>query len=140
MAKVTPQQFQEKHARRLKGSIEDIRNGIERVSTAPTAQAAAKAEKMKARLVESIDNGKWANNLRKVTLEDWKASMRDKGISRISGGIDGAAAKVQDFASQLLPAIDAAKAGISNMPDLTLEDSIARMTAFTRQMAKFRKK
>ena len=139
MAKVTPQEFQEKHARRLKGSLEDMRRGIERVSVAPTQQAASKQEKMRAKLNEAIDNGVWANGLKKVTLEDWKSAMIDKGLVRVSGGIDKAAPKVVDFASRLLPAVDAAAAKVKAMPDITIEDSIARMSTFAREMSKFHK-
>ena len=42
MARVTAEEYQEKHARRLKASVEDIRRGIERVSTNPCDLAAAK--------------------------------------------------------------------------------------------------
>jgi len=137
---LTPQQFQEKHARRLKGAVEDMRNGIMNVTVAPTQLAAAKQAKMLARLTESVINGKWANGLKKVTLEDWKTKMIDKGLNRVAGGIDSASDKVIDFAGQLLPAITNAQGKISSMPDMTLEDSINRMNTFVREMAKFRKK
>lgn len=140
MAKVTPDEFQEKHARRLKGATEDIRRGIAKVTVAPTAQAAAKQEKMKARLMAKIDDGTWAARLKAVTLTDWQSAATNVGIGRIAQGIDNAAPKVIAFAQQLLPAVDAAKAKIEGMPDLTLEDSINRMSSFIREMGKFRKK
>jgi len=139
MARVTPEQYQEKHARRLKASIQDIQSGIERVTESPTAKAAKKADKMKARLVAAIDDGKWQRGLMKVSLEDWKEKAVRKGIPRIADGIDGAAKKVIDFAGQLLPHIDKVKGDIDKMPDLTLEDSINRMVTFTRGMSKFKK-
>jgi len=37
----------------------------------------------------------------------------------------------------LLPHIDSVRAGVEKMPDLTLEDSINRMSTFVRGMAKF---
>lgn len=137
---LTPQQFQEKHARRLKGAIDDMRTGINNVTEAPTMKAAAKQEKMKSRLVASLDSGIWASRLRKVTLEEWKSKTLDKGLNRVAGGIDAAADKVIDFAGQLLPAITGAQGKIATMPDVTLEDSINRMNTFVREMAKFRKK
>lgn len=140
MAKLTPDEFVDKHARRLKGSIDDMRRGIERVTVAPTQQAAGKKDKMLARLTQSVNDGKWEAGLKRVTLDDWKSSMIEKGLVRVSGGIDKAAPKVRDFASQLLPHIDNVKAQVDKMPDLTIEDSINRMNAFTRGMAKFRKK
>lgn len=140
MAKLTPSQFREKHARRLKGAVEDMRIGVESVTESPTAKAAAKQDKMLAKLTERVQDGTWANRLKAVSLDDWKEKMLTKGIGRVSQGIDAAAAKVEDFAAQLLPAIDKAKQQISSMPDLTLEDNINRMVSYTREMAKFRKK
>ena len=138
--KITPAEFQEKHARRLKASLSDMRAGIEKVTESPTAKAAAKQDKMIARLTEKINDGTWAARLKKVTLEEWRDKMINKGLARVSGGIDAAAPKVVDFASQLLPAVDAASRKVQAMPDMTLEDSIARMTTFVRDMSKFRKK
>ena len=68
MSKLTAQEFQEKHARRLKASTEDMRKGVEKITESPTAAAAAKQDKMRNNILESIDNGKWANGLKRVTL------------------------------------------------------------------------
>ena len=138
--KVTPAEFREKHARNLKASLVDMRAGVEKVTTAPGAQAAAKQDKMIANLTAKVADGTWARRLKGVTLEDWREKMINKGLPRVSGGIDAAAAKVEDFASQLLPAVDAAATKAKAMPDLTIEDSIARMTSFVRDMSKFSKK
>lgn len=140
MAKLTPKEFQEKHNRRLKAATEDMRLGVERVTESPTLKAAAKADKMRAEIVRSIDSGKWAAGLKRVTLEDWKSKMINKGVSRVAAGIDEAAPKVEAFAAELLPHIDAGKAAIDKLPDITLDDSINRMTTFTRHMAKFVRK
>lgn len=139
MSKLNAVEFREKHARRLKQSTEDIRLGVERVTEAPTLKAAAKKDKMRAGVVAAIDSGKWERGLRRVSLEDWKRKTIDKGIGRIAAGIDGAAAKVEDFATKLLPFIDKQVADLKKMPDVTLEDSIARMTTFVRGMAKFQR-
>ena len=140
MARLTPEEFVEKHARRLKAATPDMRVGVEKVSVAPTALAAKKIDKMRAHLLEKIDDGTVARRLNAVTLEDWKSKMLTKGVGRVAEGIDQAAAKVRDFASQLLPAVDAAKGKIAGMADLTLEDSINRMNTYIREMAKFKKK
>jgi len=140
MSKLTSAEFQEKHARRLKGSLPDMKLGVERVTVSPTAQAAAKQDKMLAHLTEKINDGTWARRLKGVSLEEWRDKMVNKGLARVSGGIDAAAGKVTAFADQLLPAVDAAQAKVKTMPDLTLEDSISRMTTFIREMSKFKKK
>jgi len=139
MAKLTAEEFQEKHARRLKASLEDMRHGVEGVTENPMAKAAAKADKMKANIVASIDSGKWAAGLNRVATDDWKRAMIDKGINRVASGIDGAAPKVTAFAAKLLPFIDGEVAKVKKMPDITLEDSISRMTSFVRGMSKFKR-
>lgn len=140
MARVTPEEFQEKHARRLKASVTDIQRGVERITVSPTEQAAKKKDKMRQNINEAIDNGRWERNLRKVSLEEWRQKMVSKGLPRISTGIDGAADKMRDFASQLLPHIDAGRQIVGQMPDLTLDDSLARVTTYIRHMSKFKKR
>lgn len=139
MARVTPTEFQEKHARRLKGAVEDIRRGVDRVTNNPCEAAAAKQDKMLAKITDSVTSGKWARNLRRVTLSDWKDKMTNKGIPRIASGIDGAAAKVTAFATDLLPHVDAGVDKVKAMPDLSIEDSIARAGAFIRHMSTFKR-
>ena len=140
MAKLTAEEFADKHAKRLKAAGPEMRMGVERVTDSPTAKAAAKQDKMRTKLLEAIDNGTWAARLKGVSLEDWKNKMLNVGVGRVSAGIDASRSKVVDFASQLLPAVDAAKHKIETMPDLTLEDSIARMSEYVREMGKFKKK
>jgi len=140
MAKLTPNEFQEKHARRLKASIEDMRLGVSKVTESPTAKAAKAVDKMRAKIVESIDSGKWAAGLNRVSLDQWKTLMIEKGVNRVAAGIDAASGKVIAFAEDLLPHVDAGQTLVKKMPDVTLEDSIARMTTFTRHMAKLKRK
>lgn len=140
MPKLTASEFADKHNRRTKAALDDMRAGIERVSEAPTLKAAAKQEKMKTHLLQALESGKWANGLKRVSLEDWKSKMTELGVSRVSGGLDANKAKVEQFASQLLPHIEAGQKAIEKLPDVTLEDSISRMTTFIRHMSKFVRK
>ena len=139
MANLSPSEFADKWNRRIKSSIDDVRNGVNKVTISPTQQAAAKQDKMRARITEAIDNGKWAAGLNRVTLDQWKSKTINKGVSRIPQGADEAQSKVQAFAGQLLPYIDSGMSSIQRMPDLTLEDSINKMNAWTRYMANFRR-
>lgn len=135
MAKLTATEFQEKHARRLKAAVEDVRKGIDRVTENPCEKAALKQDKMLTNLTASVQSGKWAAGLKRVDLESWKRAARDIGVNRIAAGIDGAKAKVISFAEILLPHIDRGQEKIKTMPDITLDDSINRMTTFIRHMA-----
>ncbi len=140
MPKLTPEQFAEKHNRRTKAALDDMRAGVEAVTEAPTAKAAAKQEKMRQRLLEALESGKWANGLKRVSLEEWKQKMIELGLNRVASGLDANKKKVEEFAAQLLPHIEAGQKLIEKMPDVTLEDSINRMTAFIRHMSKFQRK
>lgn len=134
MAKVTPQEFAEKWARRLRGATEDIRRGVERVDTAPGEQAAAQQEAMLQGITEAINSGLWASRVRGVSLQDWKNATLTKGLSRIPQGVEAAQPKMAAIAAELLPAVDAAAAAANALPKVTLEDSIQRMTTFVREM------
>ena len=138
MVKVDEKEFAEKWARRLKGATEDIRRGVEKLDKNPAELAIKKKEKLKARLIEAIDSGRWERALGKVTLEDWKKAMINKGIGRISAGVDEATPKMEEFGRALLSHVEAGQKAIEGMPDLTLEDNINRMVTFIRHMAKFR--
>jgi len=139
MARLTAQEFQEKHARRLSAAVEDVRKGIDRVTVNPCEQAAAKQEKMLANLTASVNEGRWAAGLKRVSLEQWKNATKNVGVGRIPAGINAAKDKVIAFAEQLLPHIDAGSAKLKAMPDITLEDNIQRMTTFIRHMADFKR-
>jgi len=139
MAKLTPAEFQEKHARRLKASVEDVRRGIDRVTESPTAKAASKQDKMLTNLTASVNSGKWAAGLKRVSLEDWKKKTRDVGVNRIAAGIDAASSKVVAFAEDLLPHIDRGQEKIKGMSDVTLDDNINRMTTFIRHMSEMKR-
>lgn len=139
MAKLSATEFQEKHARRLKASVEDVRKGIDRVTENPCEKAAAKQDKMLANLTRAVNDGKYAAGLKRVSLEEWKRKARDIGVNRIAAGIDGAKEKVVAFAEVLLPHIDRGQEKIKAMPDVTLDDNINRMTSFIRHMSEFKR-
>ncbi len=138
MAKnLTAQEIAEKHARNLKNSVQDIRRGVERLTENPMEKAAGQEDKMRQNLLKSIDSGKWKAGLMRVSLEEWKEAVLTKGIDRIAVGIDAALPAQVEFYGQLIEHQNRLSAKINNMPDLTLEDSIARMTAQVRGMADF---
>lgn len=134
MARVTPTEYAEKWARRLRGATEDIRRGVERVDTAPGELAVQNQEALVQNFVESVNSGLWAARTRGVSLADWKAATIDKGIARIGQGVEAAQPKMARIAAELLPAVDAAAEAARALPKVTLEDGIQRMTTFVREM------
>jgi len=139
MARLTPTEFQEKHARRLSAAVEDVRKGIDKVTVNPCELAAAKQDKMLANLTAAVNDGRWAAGLKRVSLAEWKDKAKNVGAGRITQGINAAKLKVIAFAEELLPHTDAGQAKLTTMPDITLEDNIARMTSFIRHMAEFKR-
>lgn len=140
MAKLSPAEFSEKWKRRIKAAQQDVSTGVDAVSEAPTKKAAAKKEKMRANINAALDSGKWERGLNRVSLDEWKQKMKDLGVARIAAGADASGMKVQQFAEELLPFIEARQREVQAMPDVTLEDNIQRMTQFIRGMAEFKRK
>lgn len=137
---ITPEEFAEKHARRLKAALPDMQRGIERVTESPTAKAATKRQKMQTNLNAAIESGKWEAGLRRVSVEQWKAAILGKGLQRVASGIDGARDKVVAFAGQLLEHEKALQSRVNAMPDLSLEDSVARSSEWIRGMAAMKRR
>lgn len=136
-ARLTASQVTEKHARRLKASTEDIKVGVNATTESPSTKAIAKQGKMRENLIAAIDDGTWAARLGKYGLQDWKNDMINKGVGRIAKGIDEAAPKVNKFFNALLPVAYGISDTVKGMPDMTLEDSIARAETAIRTMAGF---
>jgi len=139
MVKVNATEFQEKWSRRLKGSLEDIKKGVDKVSEAPGLKAAAKVDKLKAKWLAKIEDGTWAKQVAAVSLDEWKRLFKDKVTARLSSGVDGAEKKVTAFAEKLLSFEDTLQTKVKRMPDLTIEDSVSRASEWIRGMSKFKK-
>jgi hypothetical protein len=130
----------EKWQRRTAGAVTDIQNGVQNTDKNPMDLAAKAQERMKARLLASIDSGKWAAGLRAVSPQQWKDAMINKGIPRISAGVQQAQPKMAAFFTELFPFQDSLVSKVESMPNTSLEDSINRMVTFTRGMAGFRRR
>jgi hypothetical protein len=140
MALPDPKTVAEKWSRNLAGATDYIRQGVQRVTIAPSELAIGSKEKFKRRLIEAIDKGKWEAGLKRYSLDQWKKDMLTRGIDRIPSGADAAKDKMSDFYNQLFPHIEAGLKELERMPSMTLEDSVNRATYWIRHMAKFTKK
>ena len=138
MSKLSPEQYADKQARNLKNSIQDIRDGIMRVTVSPGAEAVKRQDKMRIKVLEALDSGRWAAKTSAVSVQEWQNAALTKGVDRIATGIDAAHDKQVQMAARLLPAVDAAANKARSMPKNTLQDSIARMTSFVTDMSKMK--
>lgn len=138
MARMTGQEAAEKWQSRLTGATAEITRGVNRVTEAPGAKAAAKADKMRKGILEALDSGKWAKNVSAVPLSSWKDSMINKGVSRISAGASAAVPKMGQKLDAIFKHQDIIQGELANMPDLSLDENIARATHFMRRMSDFK--
>jgi len=124
-----PQQIAAKWARNLGNSTQDIAAGIDAVTVSPTQQAAARQNEMLQKLTASVQNGKWAAGLSRVSLAEWKDAAKNKGVQRIAQGAQTAQPKMARFMTDWLPVADQISQTVKAMPKLTLQDSINRAAA-----------
>lgn len=137
MARLTPDQIAAKWQRNLSAAGPDITNGVNNVTVAPGTLAARNVDAWFANVTAAKD--KWARRVASVTLDDWKNSMLTVGVQRVQQGAQAKSGKVAAFASEFLPFLDRVTATTKSMPNVTLEDRIARMNNQVRGVATFKR-
>lgn len=140
MPRLTPEDFADKLIRRGSNAVEDYKKGVTEVTTAPTALAVKKLDKMRQRFLDSMDSGKVKRRMEGVSLEDWRTATLSKGASRIASGLTASKDKIVEFAADFLPFQEAIVGKAAAMPDTTLEDSINRMIYVVRETSKFQRR
>jgi len=136
MARLTPEEFGAKWATRTAAATSDYQAGVQRVQTAPGQLAAAKEQKYQAGVAQAVATGKWRRNVGAVSLQQWQDAALNKGAQRLATGAQAAQSKMAAAGARILPMIDAVKAEVDRMPDNTLEDRIAKASAFARGLNK----
>ncbi len=122
-------------ANRLQAAQAEITAGVQAVTEAPGAKAAAKADVWIARVTAS--RPKWIRNVSAVTLPQWQQAMIQKGIPRVGPGAQAAIPKMTQFFTQFLPYVEQGAATVRAMPNATLQDGIARAVAMIQHNANF---
>lgn len=140
MPKLDPSAGASKWASRTKAAVQDVVDGVKRVEVSPTAEAAKKIDKMRAKFNQAVDDGKVERGLKRVTKEDWQAAMINVGAGRIATGVDSKGkSKMEEFAQEFYPHLELGQREVANMPDVTLEDGVNRAAAMIRHNAKFKR-
>jgi hypothetical protein len=122
-------------ANRLQASQTEIAAGVNAVTEAPGVRAARNQAGYLAGVQNSV--AKWARNTSAVTLSDWQQSMINKGIPRVGPGAQAAIPKMTAFMSKWLPYVEQAAQTVRAMPNVTLQDGIARAVAQIQANANF---
>ena len=127
MARLDPTQATAKWASNLSNATQAITTGVQGVTTAPGAAAAAQVNLWLQRIQQSAQ--KWQKNVGAVSLADWQKSMIDVGIPRIATGVQAKQGKYMSFAEKFYPYLAQGVAKVKAMPKGGLAESIARSTA-----------
>lgn len=136
MAVKDPQAVAQKWATRLSAATQAITDGVNAVTQAPGAAAAAQADVWLANLQAARD--KWVRNVSAVTLQQWQSAMITKGVPRVASGATAAVPKMGQFMAQWLPYAN--QIAQSLPPRGTIDQNIARVTAQIRGNAAFVRK
>ena len=135
--KITAADAAAKWSRRAGQATEDYKKGVQSVEVSPTSLAAKALEKARANYNESIDSGRMARRLNSVTREAWIADTTSKGATRYAAGVQAAVGKYTDFANEFFPYVETVQRQIASMPNVTFEDSLARMAQNARLLHEF---
>lgn len=122
-----PQAVAEKWARNLGNAGQDIQAGVQAVTQAPGAKAAANVQGWIAGVQRSQQ--KWATNVARVTLPEWQNAMITKGLPRIASGAQAAQPKMATFLTSFLPHVERVAQQVRAMPKGGLQNGIARAVA-----------
>lgn len=139
MAVMSGAEFAAKWANRLSNSTTEMLKGVNAVSTSPAQAAVAKKAKLIANWNASINDGSWERAMNKISVEDWRSAMINKGVPRVASGAQEAAAKMAAFGDRLLAYQNAGLPTIYKMPDTSLADSKNRAVAWIEYMSKMPK-
>jgi len=137
---MTGADFQAKHARNLKAAADEIKKGVEALTEAPGKKAAARKDVWVARMTDSAVHDRWARNVSKVSLDEWKRDMIEKGVGRIAAGLDRSADKIRDFGDKLLSYIKSIKPEFDERRPLTLDEAAAKAADWVKKMGEFKYK
>lgn len=133
-----PNSIADKWANRLQGATAEISAGVDRVTEAPGQAAARKSQKWLQAVTASHD--KYKAGVSRVSLEDWRNSMKTLGVPRIGQGAQAKKNKMAAFLTEVGPHIDAGLARLKGMDDSTFEARQARAVAWMQHMHNFKRR
>jgi hypothetical protein len=132
----TPAANAQKWKNRLSAATPDIQAGIQSVTSAPGAAAAAQAAAWQANVIAAAD--KWKRNVSRVSLDQWKQAALD-GVGRIAQGANSKVGKMESFLTEFQPHLERVQQALQSMPRGSLEQNLGRMIENARRNAQFKR-
>ena len=112
--------------------------GVQNVTTAPNAAAAQALPRWIASVTSKDTQDKYVAKNNAVTLQSWQQATVQFGVPNLSRGAQKGQTKYAAFANSFYPYLSTGLAQIAAMPNVTLEDRIARSTAMMRYNAQYK--
>ena len=112
--------------------------GVQNVTTAPNALAAAALPRWIASVTSKAVQDKYVAKNNAVTLQEWQNATVQFGVPNLSRGAQKGATKYAAFASKFYPYLSAGLQQIQSMPNITLQDRIARSVAMMTYNSQFK--
>lgn len=125
-----------KWAQRTQAAAQDYTQGVQNTDKDPTALAIAGGQRYIQRVTDAFNSGKWANGLRRAGKAGWQSATLAKA-GNFSTGVAAAESKVASAFAPLLAYETSLQSRIASMPNVTLQDRIARATAWIQGMASY---
>ena len=128
----------QKWSRNIGAATKTIEEGVQNVTVSPTEKAAARADAYAQGCQNAVLTQKFQNSLRRVSLDQWKQAMLQKGLQRIAGGAAAAVTKMEQFFAEFLPFLEA---GVRALPPRgDIEANKQRVLAMIDHNARFRRR
>ncbi|MBA7584776.1 hypothetical protein ES708_26736 [subsurface metagenome] len=125
--RLSADRISDKWGRHMKAAVPDIQAGLDAMTVDPGQKAVDAQEKMKANLVASIDSGIWAKRRLEVSKADFVKITKEKVGKNLNTGVDAGMPKRKKFDNWLVGRLNAVLPEVAAMPDMTFEDSMARI-------------
>jgi hypothetical protein len=119
----------------LGSASQKITEGIQRVNQAPGAKAAANRQGYINGVNGAVD--KWARNVGRVSLEEWRQAFINKGVPRVAQGAQASQSKFQDRITPVFAYMSNVLATVDQMPNTTPAERDARMLTYVQNMRRY---
>lgn len=134
----TPASRAEKWSRRTAAAGPDWVAGVDATTDAPGAKAAASSDAWQQRVSDPATKEKFRRNVGSVPLEEWKTKTK-AGQSRFTQGAAASQDKMARHQQAVESHMEAGLRKVAAMPNVTLEDKIARSATWQRHMAEYKR-
>lgn len=112
-------------------------DGVAQTTKDPTALAIAAGPRYLQGVQNAFNSGRWANALRAVGQQGWKAAVAAKGVQNFQTGVNSAQAKFTAAFTPLLAYEATLQQQVDAMPSLTDTDRENRALAWIRGMRQY---